>query len=70
MTDDPTKPDLTCLLFEANDAWRAVDQHRTGAGPQPHPAESAERFAEAVRRLDELGAAAFPESAWAQKGRR
>ena len=42
MSDAPSPPDLSLLLFEIADAWRAMEHGRTGIQPDVDPVRESE----------------------------
>jgi hypothetical protein len=54
-------PDPVRLLFEVNEAWRALEHGRAGLQRGVDPLAESERLAGAWRRLHELTRYAFPE---------
>jgi serine/threonine protein kinase HipA of HipAB toxin-antitoxin module len=57
---DKPPPDLSALLFEIEDAWRAMEHGRSGMQPLVDPIRESERLAAAWRALDEFARSAFP----------
>ena len=57
-----TTPDLSALLFEIDDAWRAMEHGRNGVQPAVDPTRESERLAAAWRALDAFAQRAFPQT--------
>jgi hypothetical protein len=52
--------DLAALLFEIDDAWRAMEHCRSGIQPGVDPLRESEPLAAAWRALDEFARQSFP----------